>query len=510
MKKILQKVFSKMTITALLIIIQVAWFMGFFYKIAKYDTLIGGALIGLSVIMLMLVVVSNQNPSYKISWIVLIGIMPKLGGIFYLLLGNQRPTRRFFNTVCTEEERLSGFINQSEEIVRSIDEQHRLTAEYIYNYGKFPVHSNTGATYFKTGEEMYESMIEDMKKAQKFIFFEFYILSESYMWQGIKKIFIEKAKAGVDIRIMYDDIGSMSRLPEKFKKELESYGIKVVPFNPFVPIASLVMNHRNHRKILVVDGNIGYNGGINIADEYINKTSPYGYWKDTGVRIEGDAVNNLSIMFLQLWNVYRRKDEDYNKFLYEYSDNKDRNKEYMKGFVQPFSDSPLDNETVGENLYMEILWKAKDYVYIFTPYMIMDNELTTALCMAAKRGVDVRLVVPGKSDNFFVHYLTKSHFKELIKVGVKIYEYTPGMIHAKSYISDDKIAVVGTINMDYRSLYLHFECGTILYDMDILKDIKQDYMDTFAESKLVKEEEIKQGRTPLILSAVLKLLSPLF
>ncbi len=277
----------------------------------------------------------------------------------------------------------------------------------------------------------------------------------------------------------------------------------MITFNPLVPVLALGMNNRDHRKILVIDGNVGYNGGINIADEYINQDSKLGHWKDTGLRLEGEAVRNLTLMFLSVWHAYDRGKVDIKKYL-------PNRTVKAEGYVQPFSDSPLDNEQIAENLYMDILWQARDYVYIFTPYLMIDHEMTVALTLAAKRGLDVRIVVPKIPDKKAVYMLTESYFKPLLEAGVRIYRYTPGFIHAKSYVSDDRLAVVGTINMDYRSLYLHFECGTFLMDVDAIAALKQDCLNTFAISEEVTLNNRKTSPIINLAQAVLRVFSPLF
>ena len=288
------------------------------------------------------------------------------------------------------------------------------------------------------------------------------------MWDGIFAILKEKAAAGVDVRITFDDVGSINKTPKRFISSLAQHGIKVLPFNPLTPIASLIYNNRDHRKILVIDGYIGYSGGFNIADEYINEVVRFGHWKDTGIRLEGHAVWNFTVMFLNMWNAFKKTEEDYETFRPHICHPEEFGSD---GIIQPYSDSPLDDENMGENVYLEILSQAEDYVYIFTPYLIIDNEMQTALSLAAKRGVDVRIVTPAIPDKKMVFRLTRSYYRPLIKAGVRIYEYTPGFIHAKSYLSDDRIGVVGTINMDYRSLFLHFECGTLMIGCEALYDL---------------------------------------
>lgn len=507
MKNFLNKIFNKTTIIVFLIILQLIWFVTFLLRIVKYNELIATSFSVLALIMFLVVIISNQNPAYKIGWIVLIGIMPLFGGLLYLIISNKKPSRRLRNKIDKSQKELYRQVKDLgyDKVKPKVDKRIKSMSDYIRDNGGFYIQENTDVKYFELGEYMYEYMLKDLKTAKKFIFFEYFIIGEGKMWNGIKDILIEKANNGVDVRVMYDDLGCTGVLPENFKKELENNNIKVVTFNPLVPFLSLVMNNRNHRKLLVIDGNIAYNGGVNIADEYINEIVKHGHWKDTAVRIKGDAVLNFSIMFLSIWNAYLPEENlDIKKYIPSIKVSN------TFGYVQPFSDSPLDNETVSENLYMDILWQAKEYVYIFSPYLIIDNEMSVALTMAAKRGVDVRLVLPKIPDKKTVYHLAQSYFKQLIQEGIRIYLYTPGFIHAKSYVSDDKIAVVGTINMDYRSLYLHFECGTLLIDNDVIFDIKDDCLKTFEISEEVSLDKINKGIIFNLYQAVLRVLSPLF
>lgn len=503
MRKLINLFFNRVTISVLLLLIQLSWGLLFIYKFSRYSTEISLLFILLSIVMFLWIVISKDNPVIKIAWITLIGLVPVFGSLFYLIASNKKPTRKLRKSIENNENILREAQNFNE---IEMEDRIKAISKYVSNNNLFPAFKNTKVKYFELGELMFQSMLEDLKNAKKFIFFEYFIVAESKMWNDMKDIFLQKAQEGVDIRIMYDDLGSLPVLPKNFKQELESYGIKVVPFNPLVPFLALGMNNRDHRKILVIDGNIAYNGGINIADEYINLDSKFGHWKDTGLRLEGEGVYNLTLMFLTIWNVYC--EENLSDNISKYRPSISISNE--KGYVQSFSDSPLDNELLSENLYMDILWQAKDYVYIYTPYLIIDNEMTVALTMAAKRGVDVRIVVPKIPDKKIVYNLTQSYFKPLIESGVRIYLYTPGFIHAKSYVSDDNVAVVGTINMDYRSLYLHFECGTFMVGVDAIKDIKQDCINTFSISEEVKLENIEQGMLKTLYQAALRVLSPLF
>ncbi len=347
-------------------------------------------------------------------------------------------------------------------------------------------------------------MLEELKKAEKFIFFEYFIVAHGKMWDSILEILEEKAKKGVDVRVMYDDLGCIALLPKNYPQELEKKGIKCVAFNRLNALAGVIMNNRDHRKILVIDGKVAFSGGINIADEYINIGSKYGHWKDNAIRVKGDAVWNYTVMFLTIWNSFREDDEDYNVFKYEFEDKKTQN-----GFVSPYGETPLDTEVTGEDIYLNIINQANDYVYIFTPYLIIDTDMINALNLAAKRGVDVKIVIPGIPDKKIVYTVSESYVEPLVKGGVKVYKYTPGFVHSKVFISDDHIATVGTINMDYRSLYLHFECGCYMEDVDVIKDIKKDLVETINVSKKITKEDAMPNIFKATWQALLRLVAPL-
>lgn len=324
------------------------------------------------------------------------------------------------------------------------------------------------------------------------------------MWNSILEILEEKVKQGVDVRVMYDDLGSMATLKQKYSKELEQKGIKCIVFNKLNPIAGVIMNNRDHRKILVIDGKVAFSGGINIADEYINAIVKHGHWKDNAIKISGDAVWNYTVMFLTMWNAFRNEDNDFFKYKYDFKD-----KPINNGYVVPYGETPLDDDATGEDIYLNIINQANNYVYIFTPYLIIDSNMVNALTLAAKRGVDVRIVIPGIPDKKIVYTLSESYVELLVKEGVKVYRYTPGFVHSKVFVSDDNIATVGTINMDYRSLYLHFECGAYLENVNVIKDIKKDLVETIEKSQEISRKEATPRLLKAVWQALLRLVAPL-
>lgn len=509
MKKLSQKVFGRIAVTAVLILLQAAWLLVWFTRLASYAPWVSAVFTVLSILIVLYIVRKDDNPAYKIVWIILILLVPLLGGLLYVVFGNKRPERRMREKFARAMKATRPLLAQDEAVLGKLPARERATAHYVAACGGYPVWENTEVRYYPIGEKMYAAMMEEMEQAQHYIFLEYFIIRQySGMWQNILALLERKVREGVQVRLMYDDLGSVALLPGGYWHELEQKGIRCLAFNPFVPLVSLVMNNRDHRKILVIDGHTAFTGGINLSDEYINVTHPHGVWKDTGVMLRGDAVWNLTLMFLETWNAMRPEDTDFEPYRPGLHAPAGVPGE-TGGFVQPFGDSPLDAEPLAENVYIDILAQAKDYVYIATPYLAISNEMQTALCLAAKRGVDVRILTPGIPDKPTVFQLTRSYYASLLRAGVRIYEYTPGFVHAKSYLADDAIGVVGTINMDFRSLYLHFECGTLLYGCPALADLKRDMLQTFAASREVHLEDCRTGFWGALFSAVLRLFAPL-
>ena len=422
--------------------------------------------------------------------------------------------------ICDDEEQMRDKIEkehekhkcrvQNQEVIKDIEKQDLRVAgqvRYLSNHVGFPIYENTNATYYKSGEENFKDMIRELKAAKHYIFMEYFIIDEGDMWDTILDILEQKAQEGLDVRLIYDDMGCVSNLPYKYDRILEARGIKCMAFNPFIPFVSLAMNNRDHRKILVIDGHTGFTGGINLADEYINTKERFGYWKDTGIMLKGEGVWNLTTMFLHMWNSFRPTDEDYDKFRPHVHLNK---LVQHDGYIQPYGDSPLDEEVVGENVYLNLINNAKKYVYIFTPYLIIDNEMATALKIAAKSGVDIKIVTPYIPDKKFVHAVTKSYYESFIKDGIEIYEFTPGFMHAKTFVVDDEYGVVGSINLDFRSLYLHYECGVWLYKTDSIKSMKDDYLETLKRCHKVTMEECKNTSSiRKVLRLIIRMFAPL-
>lgn len=509
MRKILHYALNRAVITALIVIFQVGFFMLEIFKWGNYYVEIAFVLRLLSFGAVVYIIWRQNNPAVKLAWIVPILIFPLFGGIMYLAFGHVFLPRKLRAGMERTDILIRKSLRQDNGILRELEEQDQGIANqirYILEYAGTPVWDQTTAVYYPEGVDYWKKLLEDLEQAQHFIFLEYFILCEGSMWNAVLEVLERKVQDGVEVRLIYDDVGSVFLLPKKYYETMEKKGIKCVAFNRLIPFMSLILNNRDHRKIAVIDGKIGYTGGINMSDEYINYRSPYGdHWKDAGIRIEGDAVWNFTVMFLQMWNMSCYTEEDYERYRYVFE-----KKPKAAGYVQPYVDTPLDDEILGENVYLNLIGYAKRYIYIFTPYLITDNEMYTALKLAAKRGVDVRIVTPGVPDKKMIYWLTQSNYQNLIEAGVGIYQYTPGFIHSKCVLCDDEAATVGTINFDYRSFYHHFECGVFLYRSEAVMELKKDMEHTFEVSeKITLEWCRKKFMKTNIIGPVLKLFSPL-
>lgn len=510
MKKLIKLVFSRMFIVGILILLQAVILGIGIWQLSEYFIYLY-VLFGIVSISVVIYILNKKgNPSYKLAWVIPILLFPIFGGLFYLVFGGDKISKKFRDAVKNVYEETKGLLIQDEEIIKELKEDNKNIANqftYIKDHSIFPVYKNTETCYLSPGEDFFECLKMELKKAKHFIFMEYFIIEEGVMWNSILDILVEKVQQGVEVRVMYDDVGTIQTLPYKYGEKLERLGIKTIVFNELKPRLSLKMNNRDHRKITVVDGWVGFTGGINLADEYINQKERFGHWKDAAIRIKGEGVQNLTLMFLQVWNFDQETPEDYKKYLtdeYKYETIK------TDGYVQPYADSPVDEETVGENVYLNMIQKAKDYVYINTPYLIIDNELVTALTLAAKSGLDIRIVTPHIPDKWYVHLLTRAYYQQLIEAGVKIYEYKPGFIHSKTFVADDEIGVVGSINLDYRSLYLHFECGILMYRSQAILQMKQDFVKTLEVCIPVTLEECYEVRWYIrLMRSILRCFAPL-
>jgi len=437
-------------------------------------------------------------------------LLPVFGGIFYLVFGGNSFGRSERKRLQWIDEITSETLEGQASVIKAMgqeDPQAANQSTYIQDNAPYPVYENVETVYYPIGEEKFQAMLEALRSAKKFIFMEYFIIEEGQMWDEILSVLEEKAGEGVDVRLIYDDFGCLFTLSYRYDRHLEAIGIKCLRFNPLVPVLSAKFNTRDHRKITVVDGLIAFTGGINLSDEYINVRQRFGHWKDMGIRIQGEAVWNFTVMFLSLWNAVKEEESDFSAF----KASPERFAQIpANGYVQPFSDTPLDKEAVGQNVYLNMINKAKDYVYITSPYLVIDDKMTTALCNAAKSGVDVRIITPHIPDKWYVHETSRSFYPKLIDSGIRIFEYTPGFMHGKTFVADDVYAVVGSINMDFRSLFLHFECGVWMCRTSSVLSVKEDFLTTQAkcleiDKKFFEEMGLWRG----LLSLVLRLFAPL-
>ena len=516
--KVFKRVFGRRAFFVILsALLQILWFVLFFMLLGYRYPFLAGVVRVVSLVIVLLIVNRRQNPSYKLTWAVIILAVPMIGFALYLLFG--RPVMRKRDRLLQDElfEKGKALVNENPEDHKSLEEENKIAARqsaYIRDRAYYPVYRHTQSDYFSMGERLYDIMKAELEKAEHFIFLEFFIIDDGEMWSTILDILERKAAAGVDVRLIYDAVGCINTLPARFDRELKKRGIKCVAFNPFKTIISVVLNNRDHRKIVVIDGHTAFTGGINLADEYINRKTRFGRWKDSGIMIRGEAVWNFTIMFLQMWGyVNKDPDELSRDNVRQFTPHRYHPQPFENdGFVQPYADTPLDNESVGENVYLQIISHATRYVYIFTPYLIIDNEMMTTLCLAAKSGVDVRIVTPGIPDKKLVNHVTKAYYGQLLDAGVKILEYEPGFVHAKCFVCDDRIATVGTINLDYRSLYLHFECGVWMYDTQAVRQVRSDALRTISQCREIKKKAPK-SRIPNLLGqiwvSVMRLIAPI-
>ena len=451
---------------------------------------------------------SRMDASAKLTWMLMIAVVPIPAAAFLLFSQTNVVHRKL-------KKRLSGLIAgtkdaipQDPAVLQALQDDGSGTDDlrtFLNRSGCFPVYGDTEVKYFPSGEEKFAALLEELRKAERYIWLEYFIIEEGYMWGEMLRILVEKARAGVDVRVLYDGLCELSKLPVDYWKLLEKEGIRARSFSPLRPVVSTHYNYRDHRKILVIDGKVAFNGGVNLADEYINRVTRFGHWKDVAVMLRGNAAKSFALMFAQMWNI----DEKEPSFP-QLDGDCGAAPGKPSGYVMPFGDSPLDGDKAGETVYMDILGRADRYVHIMTPYLILDGELETALKYAAQRGIDVKLIVPGIPDQKLADLLAKAHYRSLTEAGVRIYEYTPGFVHGKVFVSDDARAVVGTINLDYRSLYHHFECATYLYRADCVADIERDFEDTLAKSSPVTGETIRaQKLGTRIAGSLLRFIAPL-
>ena len=507
LKKIGSLLTSKVAFVAYTILLQLLFLLSLLTFLSYYSHTIYRILNLLSIVMVVYVLNKDENPSYKLAWIIPILLMPVFGGVLYLLFGGQKVPKQLMNRDHLSQLNIAKIINQDEQILSELKEKDMRAykhATYLWENADFPVYQRSETTFIEDGKKKFELLCEELKKAKRFIFLEYFIIEEGTMWNTILDILKQKVDEGVDVRLMYDDAGCIPKLPAHYDEFINELGIACKVFNPIKPKLAIQMNNRDHRKIVVIDGLVGFTGGINLADEYMNVKQVYGHWRDQSIMLKGDAVWNLTLMFLQFWNYDERIKDDYlNYAVPEHHYGND-------GYVQPFSDAPTDDEHVGKNIHINCINNANNYVYIQTPYLILDSEMKNSLELAAKNGVDVRIMVPHIPDKKLVFEVTRSNYKSLLKNGVRIYEYTPGFVHAKTVVSDDCLGVIGTINFDFRSYYLHYECGVWMYQSKALCDLRDSFLDTLSKcEEITYEGYMKTNIFRRVLRSCLNIFAPL-
>ena len=512
LRGLLRIIFGRTTFVVLFLLVQMGVLLAGFNWLREYMIYVYGGSSLLSAVVLIYIISNDENSSIKLSWVVPILVIPVFGTLFYLFLKLQPGVKLINRRIQSLEKGIAPYLVQNEEVLReynNISSSEGNLARYMNRYGGFPVYQNTNVEYFPLGDDMFPKMLEELRQAKHFIFMEYFIVERGIMWNAILEVLEQKAKEGLEVRFMYDGMCSLALLPYSYPKTLQAKGIKCKMFSPVKPALSSYQNNRDHRKICVIDGHTAFTGGVNLADEYINKRERFGHWKDTAVMLKGDAVNSFTMMFLQLWGVTELEKEDYSRFLlpadYRYPEGMD-----YSGFVMPYADSPLDGENVGEQVYLDILGHAKRYVHIMTPYLILDDVTLTALKYSAKRGVETIIIMPHIPDKLYAYLLARSYYAELLRAGVQIYEYTPGFVHAKVMVTDDCCGVVGSINLDYRSMFLHFEDAVLLYHDPTVLDIKRDFINTqFRSQPVTLEQCLGHSWIRRLFRSILRVLAPL-
>ncbi len=535
---------------AIAIMVEIAWLVAVFVLLTEYYLLVSAGTKVFAVILVLALYSTNKNSAIKFTWIMLILLSPIFGIVLYLLVGLSGTTKRMKNrfyvthkellpeispfdtrSVLPDQEifaapvprnEIYGSVNSVDEISASVDPYIELAhkdkalfniSRYITRQSNYPLYRVDELEFYPDSLKALQALKEGLKTAEHFIFMEYHAIDNKVHWNEIQDILAEKAAQGVEVRVIYDDMGSFGFINTDFVHTLASLGIKCWVFNPMIPFINMFLNNRDHRKITVIDGKIAFSGGYNLVDYYFDTTKKYGHWKDSGIRLTGEAVNSMTYTFLEMWNSIRKndkKDKDVRKYFVPYDNKAGEGSRADRGYIQPYADSPLFSEPLAENVYISIIDQAKDYIYLSTPYLIITDEMKRALTMAAKRGVDVRIVTPGIPDKKLVYRVTRSYYGALVKSGVRIFEYTPGFYHGKQCVSDDKTGVCGTINFDYRSLYHHFENACILYECPVVMEIKKDFEDTFTECREVTLEQIRKRSVVMrLVDNVLRLFAPM-
>lgn len=508
-KQWFQSLLMRRAVIILILLVEIASFIFLCVAGTIYSDVASILFRILSVIVALYVVSKNDKGGYRLIWVFLILMFPVFGGVLYVFLNFQMSTNYYAKNLdeivkSTEKEfRVDPSVREE---LAEVHPTYVKNVDYLEKNLHFPLYRNTDVKYLSPGEQFWPVFLEKLQTAEKYIFLEYFTIGEGKFWESILEVLKEKVKQGVKVRIMYDDMGCFLSIPSDYPQYLQSLGIECKVFNKFRPFFTTIQNNRDHRKITSIDGRIAFCGGLNLSDEYVNEKERFGYWKDSAVMLEGEGAWSLTAFFLQMWSGVTEQTEHFD----DYYPWKEKSCEIRcDGFVQPYSDIPIDNEYVGENVFMNMITSAEKSIYISTPYLILDEDLIEALCLAAKSGIDVRIVTPSKYDKWMIHQATRSYYRELVRAGVHVFEYTPGFMHAKNVVVDDKEAIVGSINWDYRSLYLHFECATWMCDNDAVHDVNNDMLQCFEVSDEVLPEELSYHKIWSLFRLILRLISPI-
>ncbi len=503
----MNKIIRRVLIVVPAVILQAMWLFLVFGILKPWAGLITFALSILSFLLVLYIITKTDEGTYKILWLLVILSFPLPGALLYLIFGNKRTTlplrKKLAKAKSLPPLRCSG-----EEALKEIAEDDLRISQTFRTLQKvtgLPAHRNSSATYYQLGDDAFPVMLEEMEKAEKFIFVEYFIVDKGYMWDSMVEVMARKAAQGVDVRVLYDDMGSISTYSRSNVLELEAKKIRCVPFNPMLFIKG-TLNYRDHRKMLIIDGKVAFSGGINLADEYINKVVKYGHWKDISFRVTGPAVENFTRMFAEFWNAFCI-DKIPEKLWEELPDEEEP--DAADGWILSYYDSPIRDYAASNELYIDLLSQAEKTAYFFTPYLMPGEALLGAFVRAAQRGVDVRIIMPGIPDKAVVYRMSRSFYPVLLKAGIRIFEYEPGFVHAKGCVVDDKIGTVGTVNLDYRSLFLHFENNSLFYKASILKDLKADILATQEKCRERTVDNMPKGVLHFIVDGVLRIFAPL-
>lgn len=501
--------FRRRVLVALLLLVQLVFFIYMFVSGITLFRWLYAAFLVLSFVSILFIITRRKVDAYKLPWMMLIAILPAFGGLLFFLIHGQSSSTRLMRRYEEVGALLRLYLEEEETVsdrfsaVRPAESQR---SRFLSRQG-YPLYAAGETEFYPSGEAFFAGLKAELRRAERYIFLEYFIIADGEMWDEIHAILLDRIAAGVEVRLIYDDMGSLMRLPYRYDRVLEAEGIKTILFNPFRPAVTALQNNRDHRKITVIDGRVAFTGGINLGDEYINRELRFGHWADTAVRITGPSVRSFTAMFLEMWLVSRNEAIPLAPY-FAACDEACASARAEAGFVQPYADTPLDGEATGAWVYDHILRCATDYVWITTPYLILDDAMCTSLTLAAKSGVDVRVVLPGVPDKKLVHATSRSYYLALLEAGVKVYEYTPGFMHAKLFLCDDRSATVGTVNLDYRSLFLHFECGAWMTDVPAVGQIKDYFTALFPQCREVHADELRRNLLHRIRGALLQLFAP--